>query len=270
MAFTTIQLRRDTAANWTSVNPVLHQGEIGFETDTYKFKIGDGSTAWSSLAYFTGSGTVSTTGSPASGNLTKFSGASSITNGDLSGDVTTSGTLATTVAKIQGTTVSGTTGSGNVVFSTSATLVTPALGTPTSGVLSNTTSATLSPRDNSTKLATTAYADNGDSTIPQNIQSAAYTTVLSDAGKAIYHPAADTTARTFTIDSNANVAYAVGTCINFINEHGAGVITIAITSDTMRLAGTGATGSRTLAADGVATAYKMTSTSWLITGTGLT
>ncbi len=46
----------------------------------------------------TGGGTVTTTGSPASGNLTKFSGASSITNGDLSGDVTTTGTLATTIA----------------------------------------------------------------------------------------------------------------------------------------------------------------------------
>lgn len=45
-----------------------------------------------------GSGTVTTTGSPASGNLTKFSGATSITNGNLSGDVTTSGTLATTIA----------------------------------------------------------------------------------------------------------------------------------------------------------------------------
>lgn len=43
-------------------------------------------------------GTVTTTGSPVSGNLTKFSGASSITNGDLSGDVTTAGTLATTIA----------------------------------------------------------------------------------------------------------------------------------------------------------------------------
>jgi len=45
-----------------------------------------------------GSGTVTTTGTPASGNLTKFSGATSITNGDLSGDVTTSGTLVTTIS----------------------------------------------------------------------------------------------------------------------------------------------------------------------------
>jgi hypothetical protein len=48
--------------------------------------------------YSNGSGSVTTTGTPASGNLTKFSGLSTITNGDLSGDVTTSGTLTTTLA----------------------------------------------------------------------------------------------------------------------------------------------------------------------------
>lgn len=46
-----IQERRDTAANWTSANPTLASGELGFETDTRKFKLGDGSTAWTSLAY---------------------------------------------------------------------------------------------------------------------------------------------------------------------------------------------------------------------------
>lgn len=46
-----IQLRRDTAANWTSANPVLAEGELGFETDTLLYKIGDGSTAWASLTY---------------------------------------------------------------------------------------------------------------------------------------------------------------------------------------------------------------------------
>jgi hypothetical protein len=46
-----IQLRNDTAANWTSSNPTLAQGEMGVETDTLKFKIGNGSTAWTSLAY---------------------------------------------------------------------------------------------------------------------------------------------------------------------------------------------------------------------------
>ena len=106
--------------------------------------------------------------------------------------------------------------------------------------------------------------------IPQNSQSAAYTLVLTDAGKQIFHPSADTTARTFTIPANSSVAYPVGTAITFINQNGAGVITIAITSDTMRLAGAGTTGSRTLAANGIATCVKVTSTEWIISGTGLT
>lgn len=48
-----IQWRRDTAANWTSANPILASGEAGYETDTGKLKIGDGTTAWNSLAYYT-------------------------------------------------------------------------------------------------------------------------------------------------------------------------------------------------------------------------
>lgn len=46
-----MQQRRDTAANWTSNDPTLKAGEWGFETDTGKVKIGDGATAWTSLAY---------------------------------------------------------------------------------------------------------------------------------------------------------------------------------------------------------------------------
>jgi hypothetical protein len=53
MTTTTIKLRRDLAATWTSRNPVLNAGEQGYETDTGEFKIGDGSTAWISLEYFT-------------------------------------------------------------------------------------------------------------------------------------------------------------------------------------------------------------------------
>lgn len=50
-AQTVIKLRRDTAANWTSTNPTLADGEQGLETDTGRVKIGNGSTAWTSLAY---------------------------------------------------------------------------------------------------------------------------------------------------------------------------------------------------------------------------
>jgi len=54
-----IQIRRDTEANWTSANPTLAQGEMGIETDTLKIKIGDGTTVWTSLAYYTTAGGVS-------------------------------------------------------------------------------------------------------------------------------------------------------------------------------------------------------------------
>lgn len=55
---TQIQIRRGTAAQWTSANPTLAAGEWGFETDTKKGKIGDGATAWNSLAYVLGVGDI--------------------------------------------------------------------------------------------------------------------------------------------------------------------------------------------------------------------
>jgi hypothetical protein len=139
---------------------------------------------------------------------------------------------------------------------TAPTMTTPVLGTPASGALTNCTAD-----------GTNAV---GFRTIPQNSQSAAYELVLADSGKHILHPSADTTARTFTIPANGSVAFPIGTAVTFVNQVSGGVVTIAITTDTMRLAGAGTTGSRTLAANGVATAIKLTSTEWIISGTGLT
>ena len=138
---------------------------------------------------------------------------------------------------------------------TSPTLTTPALGTPASGVLSS-----------CTVDGTDAV---GFRNIPQNSQSAAYTLVLADAGKHIFHPVGDNNARTFTIPANSSVAYPIGTAITFINMAAANV-TIAITTDTLVLSAAGTTGSRTLATNGSATCIKITSTSWLISGSGLT
>ena len=67
---------------------------------------------------------------------------------------------------------------------------------------------------------------------PINTQNGAYTTVMTDAGKTIYHTSGS--AHTWTIDSNANVAYPIGTILTFINENGGGNVTLAITSDTLR------------------------------------
>jgi len=105
--------------------------------------------------------------------------------------------------------------------------------------------------------------------IPINSQSAAYTAVLADNGKIIFHPSTDANTRTFTIPANSSVAYPLGTALSFINMTSQAV-TIAITSDTMYLSSAGTTGSRTLAQYGSATAIKMTSTTWLISGSGLT
>ena len=129
------------------------------------------------------------------------------------------------------------------------------LGTPSSGVLSN--------------CSVDGTNGVGYLNIPQNSQSAAYTTVLADSGKSIFHPSSDANARTFTIAANASVAYPIGTVIQFVNMTSQ-VVTIAINSDTMYLGGTGTTGSRSLAIYGVANAMKMTSTTWIITGSGLT
>jgi len=103
--------------------------------------------------------------------------------------------------------------------------------------------------------------------IPQSpaATTGAYTIVAADAGEHIY----STGTRTITIPANASVAFPVGTAITFIAATGA-TVTIAITSDTLILAGPGTTGSRTLAPFGIATAIKITSTSWIISGNGLT
>jgi hypothetical protein len=66
------------------------------------------------------------------------------------------------------------------------------------------------------------------------------------------------------------VAYPIGTAITFVNDTSGGVITIAITSDVLVLSPDGTTGSRSLAANGIATCIKMTATRWMISGSGLT
>lgn len=196
--------------------------------------------------------------------------------GGTSGDalaIAAGGTGTTTAAAARVALFPSLTGNGNKVVAvnsgaTDFTYITAATGDVTTTGSQTLTNKTISGADNTVTVDGTVAV--GFRTIPQNSQSAAYTLVAADSGKHILHPSADTTARTFTIPANGDVAFAVGTAITFINQNGAGVVTIAITTDTMRLAGAGTTGSRTLAANGVATAIKITSTEWIISGTGLT
>jgi len=147
------------------------------------------------------------------------------------------------------------TGTGSLVFATSPTLVTPVLGTPTSGTLSS-----------CTVDGTDAV---GFRNTPVNSQSADYELVLADSGKTILHPASDANDRDFTIPANTSVAYPVGTVVSFVNLS-ANDLEIKITTDTMYLANDGDTGTRTLAQYGMASAMKVASTTWIISGNGLT
>ena len=105
--------------------------------------------------------------------------------------------------------------------------------------------------------------------IPPNRQTANYVATYADSGKHIIHPSTDDNPRIFTIPSNATVPYANGTVLTFINM--ANTVTINVASDTMYLAGdtSGNTAARNLGLYGLATAVKIDTTIWIISGTNL-
>jgi hypothetical protein len=130
------------------------------------------------------------------------------------------------------------------------------------------------------QLATTAFVvgevaieatsrATGDSALTPYSISDAYTLVLTDAGKALIHPAADTTARAWTIPANVSVTFAVGTVITIANTYGAGILSLGITTDTLYLAGSGLTGTRSISSGGLATLIKVAATTWMISGAGV-
>jgi hypothetical protein len=178
---TQIQVRRGTAAQWTSTNPTLAAGEQGFETDTLKLKIGDGSTAWNSLAYVA-------TG--ATGTVTSITAGTGLSGGAI----TTSGTIA--------------------IDSTVTTLT----GTQT---LTNKT--LTDPKIN----------------LAFDPETASYTAVLANNGQVVTMD--NGSANTFSIPTNASVAFPIGTQINVL-QIGAGQTTIqAVTSGTTSILSTGGT-----------------------------
>lgn len=197
------------------------------------------------------------------------------------------------------------TGTGNVVRATSPTLTTPTLGVATATsvnkvaitapassatltiangktltanssltlagtdgkTLTVSNSITLAGTDSTTMTFPPASASIGYLNVPVNAQTSNYTAVLDDSGKSLVLTSGSGV--TFTIPANGSVAYATGTVLTFINMSSSS-LSIAITTDTLYLAGSGSTGTRTLAQYGVATAIKLTSTTWLISGSNLT
>jgi hypothetical protein len=248
---TQVQVRRGTAAQWTSANPTLASGEWGFETDTLKTKIGNGSTAWNSLAY-QGAGTVT--------SITAGTGLSG-------GAITTSGTIAidSTVATLTGTqTLTNKTinGSNNTV--TNVSLTTGVTGTlPVANGGTGITSlgsgvATFLGTPSSANLATAVTGETGsgalvfgtsptlgtptlnDPKINLTIdpETASYTAVIANNGQVVTMNVGS--ANNFSIPTNASVAFPIGTQINVL-QIGTGQTTIqAVTSGTTSILSTGA------------------------------
>jgi hypothetical protein len=126
---TQIQTRRGSAATWTSTNPTLAAGELGFETDTGKAKIGTGAAAWTALAYAITGEVGDLTAITAGTGISVASGTGPIPTISINTAVTANLTTAQTLT--------------NKTL-TSPILVTPALGTPASGVLTNVTGLPIS------------------------------------------------------------------------------------------------------------------------------
>jgi len=157
------------------------------------------------------------------------------------------------------------------IFSFSSTIavtfatVTASVVTAGAAVIGSPTGGTISSAVNASSYYANSVAVTPN--IPQNQQDANYTLVITDAQKHLYHSSA--TSHAWTIPANSSVAFPVGTAVSFVND-GTGTVTIPITTDTLKLAGTaGATGTRTLKTNGMATALKMTTTSWIISGSAL-
>lgn len=232
-----IQVKRGSASAWTSANTVLAAGEVGFETDTKKMKVGDGSTAWTSLGY-----TVT------DGDISGVTAGTGLSGGGSSGGVTLS-IDTTTVATLTDTQ----TLTNKTIDAASNTLtgVTTLTGTQT---LTNKT--LTSPEINDPKLNLTLNAQTGTT----------YTFVLSDNGKLV--TASNASAQTYSIPTNANVAFPVGSQINII-QIGAGQVTInAVTSGTTTVASTGASAvaPKLRAQYSSATCIKVANDLWYVVG----
>lgn len=215
-----------------------------------------------------GNGANALTAATAS-DITTAIGATAVTNATNSTNATTS----TTQAVDTNTTAIATTAFviGQAASATPAALGTAAVGTSTrfargDHVHASPTYTTQAYGDATTNVATTAFVD-ALRDVVGNSQSTSYTLALTDRGKSIDFTGA--TGQTITVPANASVAFPVNSVVTITNTT-ANNLSIAITTDTLRQAGTANVGTRTLGQYGVATLRKVASTVWIISGSGLT
>jgi hypothetical protein len=180
-----------------------------------------------------------------------------ITGGNIGSGVTFNGNTTGTASNVTGTVAIANGGTGATTASGARTN----LGVAASGANADITSLR---QDVTVVAAGTIGAESiGFRGAPQNAQTAAYALTLADNGKHI-----SITTGGITIPANASVAFPIGATIVIYNNSGSSQ-SIAITTDTLRQAGTTNTGTRTLANFGLATCIKVAATTWAISGAGL-
>lgn len=179
-----------------------------------------------------------------------------------------SGTLAVGNGGTGATTLTGVViGNGTSAFTTVTAPSGAIVGTTDTQNLTNKTLTTGNTLDAGTSVSDTgtiAATSPGFRGMPQNSQTASYTLALTDAGKHI-----SITTGGVVVPANGTVAFPVGTAIVIYNNS-ASSQNISITTDTMYLAGTATTGTRALAQRGLATLVKVGTTTWVISGSGVT
>lgn len=225
------------------------------------------------LSGATFTGALAGTALSLSGNLT-VGGTLGVTGASAVAALTASG-LITGNAGFSGTTLSLSSTLGVAGAATMAAITASGLITGNAGfsgtTLSLSGSATLAGLSCTTFNATGALtASNlangvGQLCIPQNLHTVNYTLALSDMGDGVDMNGSNLT---LTIPANGSVAFPIGTTIMLTNLSATN-LSVAITTDTLTLAGSTTTGTRTLAQNGVATIRKVGTTSWLIMGVGL-
>jgi hypothetical protein len=181
----------------------------------------------------------------------------SITGGTIGSGVTFNGNTTGTASNVTGTVAVANGGTG----ATTAANARTNLGVAASGA--NTDITAIDQDVTLTATGTIGATSVGYRGAPQNAQTAAYQLALADNGKHI-----SITTGGITIPANSSVAFPVGAVIVIFNNSGSSQ-SIAITTDTLRQAGTTNTGTRTLANYGLATCVKVATTTWVISGAGL-